>query len=154
MSAGRGEARKRISENRKARHDYEVLETFEAGLVLLGTEVKALRAGRVTWADSFAEFSGAELFLKNVHIGAYDQAGPFNHEPFRPRKLLLNKRELAHLSRRVEESGLTLVPLELYLKEGRIKLTLALARGRKAHDKREALKEREAKREMDRARRG
>ncbi|RIH87817.1 SsrA-binding protein [Meiothermus luteus] len=132
-------------ENRKARHDYEVLETFEAGLALKGSEVKSIRAGRVDFTGTFARFQGDELFLENLYIAPYENGGYTNHEPRRSRKLLLHRRELDRLKTRVEQKGLTLVPLKIYFNErGKAKLLLALARGRrdyqkKAEDKRQAL---------------
>lgn len=143
--------KKVLSVNRKARHGYTFLETWEAGLVLLGTEVKAIREGKVTWADAYASFERGELWLRNMHIGEYREAGQFNHPPLRARKCLLHRRELALMQRRSEESGLTLIPAQLYLERGMVKVTIALAQGRKDHDKREAIKSRDAEREMRRA---
>ena len=140
-----------IAENRKARHDFEILDTFEAGLVLTGSEVKSLRAGRANLKDSFARIERGEMFLWNAHISTYDAAGGFGHEPERMRKLLLHRAEIDKLTGRVQERGLTLVPLRLYFKNGRAKVALGLARGRKAYDKREAIKKREMDRETDRA---
>ena len=148
----REKAQSSIAENRKAFHDYHLLETFEAGLVLLGTEVKAIREGRVNLRDSFARVEGGEIFLYNVHISPYSHRGYADHEPLRRRKLLLHKREIRKLIGATKLSGLTLVPLKVYFKEGRVKMELGLGRGRKLHDKREAIKTKEMKRDADRAR--
>jgi SsrA-binding protein len=145
--------RRVIASNRKARHEYEVLETFEAGLVLKGPEVKSVRDGRVAFQDAFARLEGREVWLHSLHIGPYEQANRFNEDPLRVRKLLLRRQEIRRLSGKVEEKGLTLVPLDIYFKRGVAKITLALARGRRLHDKREKLKrqtqEREARRAME-----
>ncbi len=140
-----------IAVNRRARHLYEVLETVEAGLVLRGTEVKSLRAGQVNFKDSYATVRSGEGWLLGCHISPYSHGTDANHNPERDRKLLLHRRELARLSGKIAERGLTLVPLRLYFKDGRAKVELGLARGRKLHDKRSALREREEKREMDKA---
>jgi SsrA-binding protein len=140
-----------VSENRKARHDYEILETFEAGLVLTGSEVKSLRAGRATLKDSYARVDRGEAFLHNAHISPYAAASHFGHEPERERKLLLHRAEIDKLTGRVQERGLTIVPLKIYFKNGRAKVLLGVGRGRKAYDKREAIKRREMDREADRA---
>ncbi|MBI1187201.1 MAG: SsrA-binding protein SmpB [Alphaproteobacteria bacterium] len=143
--------RKLIAENRRARFDYFIEEVIEAGIQLLGTEVKALRAGRANIAESYASPDRDELFLVNAHIPEYAPASQFNHEPRRPRKLLVHKRQLAKLKGAVEREGRTLVPLKLYFNErGIAKLELALARGKKAHDKRDATKDREWKRQQGR----
>ena len=139
-----------IVRNRKARHEYEILETWEAGLVLQGTEVKALRAGRANVQDSFARVDNGEAWLYNLHISPYEQGNQFNHDPLRPRKLLLQRREIRKLIGQVEQKGLTLVPLDLYFRRGIAKVTLALVRGKKLHDKRQDLKSRDAQREMER----
>jgi SsrA-binding protein len=144
-------AEKVIAVNRKALHDYHILETVEAGLVLTGTEIKSIRAGRVSLREAFARPDDDELWLLGAHIAQYPAAGRFNHEPTRKRKLLLHKGEMRELSAALEEKGLTLVPLRLYLKKGRAKVELALARGRRSHDKREAIAKREAERQMQRA---
>jgi SsrA-binding protein len=144
------EPTKLIVSNRKARHEYEVLEKVEAGLVLQGTEVKSLRQGRANLQDAFASFNRGELWLHNLHISPYEQGGAFNHDPVRPRKLLLQRRELRKLVGQVEQKGLTLVPLDLHFRRGVAKVTLALVRGKKLHDKRHDLKQREAEREMAR----
>lgn len=137
--------------NRRARHEYEVLEKFEAGIVLMGTEVKSLRAGKANLQDAFARFDRGELWLYNLHISPYEQGNRFNHDPLRPRKLLLQKRELRNLVGQVEQKGLTLIPLDIYFTRGIAKVTLALARGKQLHDKREDLRRRSAEREMERA---
>lgn len=139
-----------IARNRKARHDYEILATYEAGLVLVGTEVKSLRAGKVQLADSYAAFSAGELFLHNMHISPYERGNIHNHDPLRVRKLLFNKRELSKLYSRSVERGLTLIALSVYFKGKVAKIELALARGKKAYDKRDAISERDAKREIAR----
>jgi SsrA-binding protein len=143
-----------IATNRRARHDYEILETVEAGLVLRGTEVKSLRDGLVNFKDSYASVRNGEGWLLGCHINPYSHGTDANHDPERDRKLLLHKKEIARLSGKISERGLTLVPLRLYFKDGRAKVELGLARGRKLHDKRSALREREVRREMDKAARG
>ena len=145
---------KTIATNRKARHEYEILETYEAGLVLRGTEVKSLREGQVTFKDSYASISNQEAWLVGCHIPPYHHGTNANHDPDRSRKLLLHRREIERLLGKVAERGLTLVPLRLYFKEGRAKLEIGLGRGRKLHDKRDALRERDARREMARDARG
>jgi SsrA-binding protein len=146
----RDQGRKLVASNRKARHDYHIEETWEAGLVLTGTEVKSLRAGRVSLADGFAQVHDGEIFLHNVHIPEYDQGTWTNHEPRRTRKLLLHKDQINKLIGKTQEQGLTLIPLSLYFKDGRAKVELALARGKRTYDKRHAIAERQAKREADR----
>jgi SsrA-binding protein len=141
---------KLIASNRRAHHDFEVLETHEAGLVLRGTEVKALRAGRADLKESYARIDGGEAWLLGCHISPYAQGNRANHDPLRPRKLLLHRGELNRLLGRVMEKGLTLVPLRLYFKHGRAKIEVGLARGRKIRDKRQVIREREERREMDR----
>jgi SsrA-binding protein len=140
-----------IATNRRARHEYEILETVEAGLVLRGTEVKSLRAGQVNFKDSYASLRNEEAWLIGCHISPYSHGTDANHDPERDRKLLLHRRELGRLTGKVAERGLTLVPLRLYFKNGRAKLELGLARGRKLHDKRSAIRERETRREMAKA---
>jgi SsrA-binding protein len=140
-----------IAVNRRARHDYDVEETFEAGLVLTGSEVKALRAGKANLKDSYGRIERDEVWLWNAHISPYGPASQFGHEPTRTRKLLLHRDEIQRLTGKVKERGLTLVPLRLYFKNGRAKVQIALARGKKLHDKRAAIREREVQREMDRA---
>ncbi|MBI3028094.1 MAG: SsrA-binding protein SmpB [Candidatus Rokubacteria bacterium] len=137
--------------NRKATHLYEILETFEAGLVLRGTEVKSLRAGQANFKDSYALVEGGELWLVGCHISPYRHGSDANHDPERRRKLLLHRGEINRLLGKVQERGLTLVPLRLYFKNGRAKLELGLGRGRKLHDKRRAIREREMRREMEKA---
>lgn len=141
-----------VSDNRQARFLYEILETFEAGIVLTGTEVKSIRAGKVNLRDSFAQLRGGEAFLLNAHISPHSSAGQaFNHDPRRTRKLLLHRQEINRLIGKVEQKGLTLVPLKMHLKNGRVKVELALGKGKKLHDKRETIKARQDKREMERA---
>jgi len=140
-----------VTTNRKASHLYEILETFEAGLVLRGTEVKSLREGHANFKDSYALVEGGEAWLVGCHISPYRHGSDANHDPERPRKLLLHRGEITRLVGKVQERGLTLVPLRLYFKDGRAKLEVGLARGRKLHDKRRAIREREMRREMDKA---
>ena len=142
-----------VCQNRKARHDYFILDEYEAGMVLLGTEVKSLRLGRANVKDSYAKVRGGEVFLYNMHIGAYPFAAYGNHDPLRPRKLLLHKDEIKRLTGKLEEKGQTLIPLQVYFREGKAKVTLALAKGKRKYDKREAIRKREEKRELDRAKR-
>lgn len=149
--AERDEANRTIATNRRARHEYEILETIEAGLALRGTEVKSLRAGQVNFKDSYATIRNGEAWLLGCHISPYSHGTDANHDPERDRKLLLHRREIQRLTGKVAERGLTLVPLRLYFKNGRAKLELGLARGRKLHDKRSAIREREVRREMDKA---
>ena len=145
MSKERG--RKVVAQNRKARHDYHVEDTYEAGLVLTGTEVKSLRAWRASLVDGYAEVRDDELWLQGVHIPQYTEGTWTNHEPRRARKLLLHRREIERIDARVRERGLTLVPLSLYFKDGRAKVEIALARGKKAYDKRHAIAKRQAESE-------
>ena len=140
-----------IARNPRARHDYHVLETWEAGLVLTGTEVKSLRAGRASLIGAFARVKGGEVWLEALHIPPYDAGNRHNHDPLRTRKLLLHRREVRRLIGAVEQKGLTLVPLDLYFKRNHAKVTIALARGKQEHDRREDIKRREAEREMARA---
>jgi SsrA-binding protein len=142
--------RKIVAQNKKARHDYHIEDTYEAGLVLTGTEVKSLRAGRASLVDGFVTLRDGEAFLHSVHIPEYTQGTWTNHEPRRVRKLLLNRAEIDRWVGKTRESGLTIVPLALYFSDGRAKVELALARGKKMHDKRQALAERQATREMAR----
>ncbi len=141
---------KLIADNRRARHDYQLLDRVEAGIVLTGTEVKSLRAGRATLAQSYADVRDGEVWLNGAEIAIYDQGGTANHEPTRPRKLLLHRREIERLYAQVREKGLTLVPTRLYFKDGRVKVELALARGKDVRDKRRTVADREAKRQMER----
>ena len=143
--------RKAIASNRKAYHDYEVLETVECGMVLTGTEVKSLRASRASLVDAFGHLNGRELFLHGLHIPEYTQGTWTNHEPRRVRKLLLNRREIDRLAGKIRESGLTLIPLSLYFSDGWAKVELGLARGKRAFDKRQDLAKRDAQREIARA---
>jgi SsrA-binding protein len=143
--------RKLIAQNKKARHDFSIDEVFEAGLVLVGTEVKSLRLGRASLVDGFAMIDGGEAFLHNVHIPEYEQGTWTNHEPKRKRKMLLNRDEIRKISAAVSRQGYTLVPLSLYFKDGRVKVEIGLARGRKTHVKRNAIAERDASREMQKA---
>ena len=136
-----------IAENRKARHDYHILETYEAGIALLGTEVKAIREGRVNLRDSYARTDQGEVWMMNVHISPYSHRGYAEHPEMRQRKLLLHRHEIRKLIGRTAEKGLTLVPLQMYFKKGRVKVLLALAKGKQAHDKRETIRKREADRE-------
>jgi SsrA-binding protein len=140
-------AQANIAENRKAFHDYHILDTYEAGVALLGTEVKAIREGRVNLRDSYASVERGEVFLHNVNISPYSHRGYAEHEPLRARKLLLHRNEILKLVGKTVEKGMTLVPLRLYFKNGRVKVALGLARGKKDYDKREAIKKRETDRE-------
>jgi len=144
---------KLIAQNRKARHDYFIDDEFEAGLVLAGTEVKSLRQGRVNLKDSHAKIRGGEIYIHQLHISPYSHAHYDNHDPLRPRKLLLHRREIHRLTGKVKEKGYTLIPLNVYFRDGKAKLTLALAHGKKKYDKREAIRKREEKRELDRTKR-
>jgi SsrA-binding protein len=150
-SSNRQAGRKIIAQNRKARHDYALLDRFEAGIVLTGTEVKSLRLGRASLVDGFATIDDGEVYLRNVHIPEYDQGSWTNHEPRRTRKLLLHRGEIARLIGKTKESGLTLVPLSIYFSAGKVKVELALARGKRSYDKRQDLARRDADREMRRA---
>jgi SsrA-binding protein len=150
MAAKQG-SRKLIAQNRKARHDYAILDTYEAGIALTGTEVKSLRAGRASLVDGFATIDDGEIFLRNVHIPEYTQGSWTNHEPRRTRKLLLHRAEITRLIGKTHESGLTLVPLSLYFSEGKVKVEIALARGKRSYDKRQDLARRDADREVRRA---
>ena len=143
----REEAQKIIADNRKAHHDYHLLETFEAGVALLGTEVKSIREGGVNLRDSFARIEDGEIWIYNVHIAAYSNRGYSDHEPLRKRKLLLHRSEIRKLIGKTVEKGMTLVPVRMYLKNGRVKIAISLAKGKKEHDKRETIKKRETDRE-------
>lgn len=140
-----------ITKNRRAFHEYHILETYEAGLVLTGTEVKSLRAGKVQMVDAFAQVVRGELWLYNLHISPFEKGNRFNHEPTRPRKLLLHAQEIRRLIGKTTEQGLTLVPLSLYFKDGKAKLELAVGKGKKLYDKRAAEATKDAKREAERA---
>lgn len=138
-------------ENRKARHDYFIHETFETGLVLQGTEVKSLRAGKANLKDSYGQIQNGEIFIQNMHISPYEQGNIFNHEPLRPRKLLLHKAQIVKLFSQTREKGFTLVPLKIYFVRGRAKVELALVSGKKNYDKRQDLADKAARRDMERA---
>ncbi len=140
-----------VARNRKARRDYEVLDTWEAGLVLQGTEVKSIRAGKVAFQDAHARADAGEMWLHSLHISQYDAANRWNHDETRPRKLLLHKDQIRRIAAQAEEKGLTLVPLDLYFRRGRARITLGLCRGRKHRDRREELKRRTMQREAERA---
>ena len=143
----RQKAERSIAENRKAFHDYHLLETFEAGMALLGTEVKAIREGRVNLRDSFGRVEDGEVFLYNVHISPYSHRGSSDHEPTRRRKLLLHRQEIKKLIGKTVQRGMTLVPVRMYFKNGRVKVSMSLAKGKQSYDKRETIKRREAERE-------
>jgi SsrA-binding protein len=145
-----GETEKNITVNRKARHDYEILQTYEAGIVLTGTEVKALREGKANLVDSYANLKNGEVWLTGAHISEYSQGNINNHEPTRTRKLLLNAKEIRKLIGKINEKGLTLIPLRLYFKNGRVKVELALAKGKKVYDKRESIAKRDFERQQQR----
>lgn len=146
-----GEARRVVARNRKARHEYEVLDRWEAGLVLKGTEVKSIRAGKVAFRDAHARAEAGEMWLHNLHVAPYEAANRWNHDELRPRKLLLHGDQIRRIGSRAEEKGLTIVPLDLYFRRGRAKVTLGLCRGRKHRDRREELKRRTMRREAERA---
>lgn len=148
MSKGSG---KLIAQNKKAYHDYFIEETYEAGIVLKGTEIKSIRAGRVNLKDSYAQIKDGEVFLIGMHISPYEKGNRFNHDPERTRKLLLHKREINKLVGETKQAGYSLVPLKIYLKNGYAKVLIGLAKGKKKYDKREELKHKEAKREIERA---
>lgn len=139
-----------VAENRKARHDYFVEEKLEAGIILTGTEIKSIRAGRVNLKDSYAEIIGREVWLNHMHISPYEQGNRFNHDPLRKRKLLLNRSEIAKLTGKVQQQGMTLIPLKIYLKQGLAKIDLGLCKGKKTYDKRDDIAKRDAKRDMER----
>jgi SsrA-binding protein len=144
----RESGRKLIASNRKARHDYEILDTYEAGIVLTGTEVKSLRAGRVSLVDGYATIKDGEVWLEGVHVAEYAEGTWTNHTPRRIRKLLLNRIEINRLIGKIKEGGLTLIPLQMYFSDGRAKVEIALARGKKAYDKRQTMAKRDADREI------
>ena len=150
-SSNRESGRTVIAQNRKARHDYSVLDTYEAGLVLTGTEVKSLRLGRASLVDGFATIDSGEAFLHNVHIPEYTQGTWTNHAARRKRKLLLHRTEIEKMERKLQDKGYTVVPLSLYFKDGRAKVEVALAKGKKSYDKRQDLAEKDSRREMERA---
>lgn len=140
-----------IATNRKARHDYHLYDSYEAGLVLTGSEIKSVRAGQVNLRDGFVREQDGEMWLFNVHIAPYDQAGIYNHEPQRPRKLLLHRRQIDRLAAEAQAKSYTIIPLQLYLRNGLAKVEIALARGKRKYDKRESMRQRDAQRRIDRA---
>ena len=142
--------RKIIAENRKARFDYFIEDTYECGIALQGTEVKSVKNGNISFPDAFAEIINGEVWVKNFHISEYSFSSIFNHDPDRSKKLLLHKDEIKRLSRRVEEKGCTLIPLDFYLKDGRVKVTLGVCKGKKQYDKRAAIKDRDVQRDIQR----
>ena len=142
---------KTVATNRKARHNYHIEESVEAGIVLTGSEIKSIRAGRISLGDAYVRPEGKELWLLNAHIARYDASSYMSHEPTRPRKLLLHRKEITALTSTVTEKGLTLIPLRLYIKDGLAKLEVAIARGKKLYDKRESIIRRETERQMERA---
>ena len=150
--SGAGDGHQSIARNPRASHDYHILDSWEAGLVLTGTEVKALRSGKASIKEAYARLRNGEVWLEGMNVTPYEQGNRYNHDPVRPRKLLMHRREIERLIGAVEQKGLTLVPLELYFARGRVKLRLALGRGKKAHDRREDVKRRDAEREIARAR--
>ncbi|HMM32677.1 MAG TPA: SsrA-binding protein SmpB [Clostridia bacterium] len=141
---------RRVAENRKARHEYFIEDTYECGISLVGTEVKSIRAGKVNLKDSYAQVKGGEAFIVGMHVSPYEQGNIFNRDPFRKRKLLLHKREILKLQSLTQADGYSLIPLQLYLKDGLVKMELAVAKGKKLYDKRSDMAERDAKRDMER----
>ena len=150
VSAADGRPERVFATNRKAFHDYEILESLEAGIALTGTEIKSVRAGKLNLRDSYARVQNGDIWLYNMHISPYDQGNRWNHEPLRPRRLLLHRGEIGRLAMKSQEQGLTLVPLRMYAKKGNAKLELAVVRGKRQYDKRAAIADRESKRELDR----
>ncbi|WP_022931502.1 SsrA-binding protein SmpB [Treponema bryantii] len=144
------DGRKIIAENRKARFDYFIEDTYECGIVLEGTEVKSVKNGNISFPDAFAEITNGEVWVKNFHISEYSFSSIFNHDPDRPKKLLLHADEIKRLTRRVDEKGCTLIPLDFYLKNGRVKVTLGVCKGKKMYDKRAAIKDRDVQRDIQR----
>ena len=144
------DGRKVIAENRKARFDYFIEDTYECGIVLEGTEVKSVKNGNISFPDAFAEITNGEVWVKNFHISEYSFSSIFNHDPDRPKKLLLHAEEIKRLTRRVDEKGCTLIPLDFYLKDGRVKVTLGVCKGKKQYDKRAAIKDRDVQRDIQR----
>jgi SsrA-binding protein len=142
---------KTIAQNKKARHDYFIEETYEAGLVLRGTEIKSIRKGSVNFKDAFARIEHGEMYLHNMHIAPYEQGNRYNHDPLRTRKLLLHKKEINKLIGQTKESGYTIIPLKLYLKDGFAKMLIGLGKGKKNYDKRDTIKQKTAERQMQRA---
>lgn len=153
VSVNRMDSIKTIAKNRKARHNFAILSTFEAGIALHGTEVKSLREGNLNFMDSYAKIKDGELWLQGLHISPYDKGNIHNHDPLRDRKLLMHGNEIERLRKNIDEKGLTIVPLSLYLKHGRVKVEIGLARGKHLYDKRQDSQDRDAKREMERAKR-
>jgi SsrA-binding protein len=152
MASKNGQADQTVADNRKARHDYFIDESYEAGIALTGSEIKSIRAGRVNLRGGYARVQNGEICLHDIHISPYDQSGKyFNHEPTRPRKLLLHRREISRIAGQVDRQGFTLVPLRLYFKGRRVKVDLGLARGKKLYDKREDIAKRESRRDIERA---
>ncbi|MGE3261823.1 MAG: SsrA-binding protein SmpB [Bacteriovoracia bacterium] len=152
MAANKENSRKIISTNKDARFRYFISDTYEAGIALLGTEVKALRAAKVQMSDAYVYIQGGEAFLSNMHIGEYSHGNRENHAPMRTRKLLLHKEELTKIAAALEEKGLTIVPTQMYFLKGKAKIEIGVGKGKKLHDKRQSIKEKESKREMDRSR--
>ena len=144
------DGKKIIAENRKARFDYFIEDTYECGIVLEGTEVKSVKNGNISFPDAFAEITNGEVWVKNFHISEYSFSSIFNHNPDRPKKLLLHAEEIKRLTRRVEEKGCTLIPLDFYLKDGRVKVTLGVCKGKKMYDKRASIKDRDIQRDIQR----
>ncbi|MBC2273366.1 SsrA-binding protein SmpB [Listeria seeligeri] len=142
---------KLVAQNKKARHDYAIEETFEAGIVLQGTEIKSVRNARINLKDSYARIDKGEIFLHNMHISPYEQGNRYNHDPLRTRKLLLHKKQISRLIGETKESGYSIVPLKMYIKDGYAKVLIGVARGKKKYDKRQDLKQKEAKRDIERA---
>lgn len=139
-----------VATNRKAKFDYFLIETFEAGLSLQGSEIKSIRAGQISLSEAFVQTDGIQAWLQDAHVAPYEQANQFNHDPLRPRRLLLHKKEIRHLWDAVRQKGMTIIPTRVYLKNGRAKLEIALARGKRSYDKREAIAKRDRQREMER----
>ncbi|MFC7370989.1 SsrA-binding protein SmpB [Fictibacillus iocasae] len=148
MPKGEGKV---VAQNKKATHDYHIEDTYEAGIVLQGTEIKSIRAGKANLKDSFARVQNGELFLHNMHVSPYEQGNRFNHDPLRTRKLLLHKKQISQLIGATKEKGYSIVPLKMYLKNGFAKVLIGIAKGKKNYDKREDLKRKDAKREIERA---
>jgi SsrA-binding protein len=146
-----GDGIKIIAQNKKARHDYFIEETYEAGMVLIGTEVKSIRLGRVNLKDSYADVKQGEVYVRNMHISPYEQGNIFNRDPLRDRKLLLNRREINKLIGYIQQRGYSLIPLQIYLSHGLVKMQLAVSKGKKLYDKRRDMAKRDAKRDMERA---
>jgi len=144
------EQKKIVATNRKAKHDYFLFDHLEAGIVLHGSEIKSIRAGRISVKEAFVQIDGKEAWLMDAHIAPYEQASYFNHEPRRPRKLLLNRREIDHLWDEVRKKGITIIPLSVYLKNGRAKIEIAVAKGKKQYDKRQTIAKRDAERDIER----